>query len=73
MKNTNEICTVFMNDLFTYNKEDKSLKINEDIKLTEKEMNEVSKSYSGANRVHKPMGLLFWIDCKNGKANNWNN
>lgn len=35
------------------------------------EMKEFSKLYNGVNRIYKPFALLFWIDCNNGKQNNW--
>ena len=28
-------------------------------------------SYRGANRIHKPMVLLFWTDVCNGKRDQW--
>ena len=43
----------------------------ETIKLDALELQEISKNYKGANRIHKPMGLLFWSDVKNNKTNNW--
>lgn len=36
-------------------------------------MTEMARQYKGANRIHKPMGLLFWQDCKNGLSHNWKN
>lgn len=36
-----------------------------------KELQEIANSYKGANRIHKPMALLFWQDCKNGQFSNW--
>mgnify|MGYP000904622422 CR=1 FL=1 len=39
--------------------------------FTLKEMEEISNAYKGINRFHKPLALLFWIDCKNGKFSNW--
>lgn len=36
-----------------------------------KDMQEIANEYKGANRIHKPAGLLFWQDCKNGLASNW--
>lgn len=35
------------------------------------EMQEISNAYKGANRIHKPIALLFWSDCKNGLHTNW--
>lgn len=40
--------------------------------ISEKKLKKIAKGYVGVNRIHKPMALLFWTDCKNGKANNWN-
>lgn len=42
-----------------------------DKEFTAESMREIAKVYKGANRIHKPMALLFWIDCKNGKYSNW--
>lgn len=42
------------------------------IKLDAWELQEISKNYKGANRIYKPMGLLFWTDVKNNKCYNWN-
>lgn len=39
--------------------------------LTQQEMQAISDQYRGVNRIHKPSGLLFWTDCKNGNSNNW--
>lgn len=39
--------------------------------FTRQETQEISKAYQGANRMHKPYALLFWTDCKNGKAGEW--
>lgn len=41
------------------------------IKLDAWELAKISKNYQGANRIHKPMGLLFWSDVKNNKYSNW--
>ena len=36
------------------------------------EMKTLQARYLGANRIHKPMRLLFWSDCMNGKGKaNW--
>lgn len=42
-----------------------------DKKIPYDDMVEMSKIYSGSNRIHKPMALLFWIDVKNGNYSNW--
>lgn len=34
-------------------------------------MQEIADHYKGANRIYKPFAVLFWQDCKNGKASNW--
>jgi hypothetical protein len=41
------------------------------IKLDAWELKEISKNYQGANRIYKPMGLLFWTDVKNNNSKNW--
>lgn len=50
--------------------EDGSLKVNGKA-ISKVEMEEISAQYKGVNRIHKPMGLLFWIDCKNGNHKEW--
>ena len=30
-----------------------------------------AKRYTGVNRIHKPVPILFWQDCKNGKQSNY--
>lgn len=73
MKSTIEYNSA-LTGLLRYNKTDKSLHV---VNLTvnkvfsASQMAEIQKTYKGANRIHKPMALLFWIDCKNGKAGNW--
>jgi hypothetical protein len=52
--------------------EDKSLSIDKADSISAEQMEEVAEAYKGVNRIHKPVGLLFWIDCKNGKASNHN-
>lgn len=44
---------------------------NVDREFTADELQEIANAYKGANRIHKPMALLFWQDCKNGKYSNW--
>lgn len=44
---------------------------NVDREFTAAEMTEISNAYKGANRIIKPMALLFWTDCKNGEYSNW--
>lgn len=39
--------------------------------ITKERMQEIAEAYKGSNRIHKPMGLLFWTDCKNGDFKNW--
>ena len=41
------------------------------IKIDAWELQEISKNYQGANRIYKPMGLLFWTDVKNNNSKNW--
>ena len=40
--------------------------------FTSEQMREAQKEYKGANRIHKPMALLFWSDVVNGQSKNWN-
>lgn len=40
--------------------------------FSKEQMNEAKESFKGSNRIHKPMALLFWTDCMNGHAKNWN-
>jgi len=51
--------------------------VNGDLKVNGKkfeksDMKKIASDYKGMNRIHKPMALLFWIDCNNGKQSNWN-
>lgn len=39
--------------------------------ITAKDMQSISDQYKGANRIYKPLALLFWIDVKNGNYSNW--
>ena len=55
---------------FTYN-EDGSLTTPKGKTLSVQFMTEVAHDYKGCNRIYKPFALLFWQDCKNGKASNW--
>jgi hypothetical protein len=45
--------------------------ITENEVISKENMQEISNSYKGSNRIHKPMALLFWIDIKNGNKKNW--
>jgi hypothetical protein len=56
---------------FTFNPTTLELTTNAGKILSAGTMAEIANEYSGANRIHKPMALLFWIDCKNGKSSNW--
>lgn len=40
-------------------------------KIPYSDMVEIAKEYSGSNRIHKPIALLFWTDVKNGNYSNW--
>jgi hypothetical protein len=55
---------------FTYNA-DGSLTTPKGKTLTAQFMACLALEYKGCNRIHKPFALLFWQDCKNGKASNW--
>lgn len=35
------------------------------------DLQSIASELRGVNRIHKPMVLLFWIDCKNGQSKNW--
>ncbi len=39
--------------------------------ISKKDMIEISEGYKGANRIYKPLSLLFWTDVKNGQYSNW--
>tara|TARA_R110000822_G_scaffold88055_2_gene204322 strand:+ start:52 stop:249 length:198 start_codon:yes stop_codon:yes gene_type:complete len=45
--------------------------ITENETISKKDMQEISNSYKGINRIHKPMALIFWVDIKNGNKKNW--
>ena len=49
----------------------KNLVINDEKTLTGAEMQEIATESRGQNRIHKPVALLFWMDCKNGKSGNY--
>jgi len=55
---------------FTYNA-DGSLTTPKGKTFTAQFMAGVALDYKGYNRIYKPFALLFWQDCKNGKASNW--
>ena len=55
---------------FTFNA-DRSLSLPSGAVLTADDMQKLADSYKGANRIYKPFPILFWQDCKNGKASNW--
>jgi hypothetical protein len=61
--------TIIQGKEFTYLNGD--LILNDGEIITKNDMQEISKQYLGANRIHKPMALLFWIDCNNNNQNNW--
>lgn len=42
-----------------------------DKEFTKQSMHNIANEYRGANRIHKPIALLFWQDCKNGNYSNW--
>ena len=39
--------------------------------IPRQEMKKIVKKYQGVNRIHKPMALLWYTDCMNGKSKNW--
>ena len=50
---------------------DGSFKTPKGDKLTHTEMKEAITNYRGANRIHKPMSLLYYTDVMNGHASRW--
>lgn len=36
--------------------------------FSKEKMQEIKDAYKGANRIHKPLALLFYIDVMNGKG-----
>jgi len=72
MKNL-EYNSVFTGKL-SYNPKDKSLTVSNDKvnkTFSKDEMQNAVNLYKGANRIHKPIPVLFWTDCKNGEFSNW--
>ncbi|MGI9460768.1 MAG: hypothetical protein ACR2NF_12275 [Pirellulales bacterium] len=48
---------------------DGSMKLAENGKVFSKEkMQKIKDAYKGANRIHKPLALLFYTDVMNGKG-----
>ena len=41
------------------------------VEYTREQMRGFVKEYSGANRMHKPLFILFYTDVMNGKGKNW--
>ncbi len=62
--------TIIQGKIFEVTK-DKSLICPNGKTFTSEQMREAQKEYKGANRMHKPMALLFWTDVVNGKCNQW--
>lgn len=59
----------------TFCKKDKSITIENDKGvhvLNESKMQWYHDHFKGCQEIFKPLALLFWIDCKKGKAKNWN-
>jgi len=50
---------------------DGSFKTPKGDKLTHTEMKEAITNYRGANRIYKPMSLLYYTDVMNGHASRW--
>jgi len=72
----NKIKCNFNGETYIINEKDKTFII----KLADKEtilsfdkMNKIVKETKNVNRVYKPYSLLFFIDYKNKKINNWKN
>lgn len=40
-------------------------------RISREKMKEILSAHKGMNRIHKPMGLLFYTDVLNGKGENW--
>jgi hypothetical protein len=40
--------------------------------FTKEYMQKLICDYKNVNRLHKPLGLLFYTDVINGKTKNWN-
>ena len=40
-------------------------------RISKSDMQTIANDYKGANRIYKPMALLFWTDCKNGNFKDW--
>lgn len=53
-----------------YFKDDDSLAVN-GRRIPSNRMQEIANEERGANRIHKPIALLFWTDCRNGESSNW--
>jgi hypothetical protein len=43
----------------------------DDKKIDRVDVEQLANEYKGANRIYKPISLLFWTDIKNGKRSNW--
>lgn len=63
--------TIAGGQVLTYDTKDKSLCINGEKTFSFDEMRKMNDQGKGVNRIHKPIPLLFWADCKNGKSSNW--
>ncbi len=62
------------NAIFTYHRESKDLTIENDKgenTISGADMAEMARQGRNTNRIHKPLAILFWTDCKNGKSSNW--
>ena len=70
----NKKYTRFGGEVYIYDPVDGTLTVgnhNGTHHYTQSAMKEFADEYKGMNRIHKPVALLFWIDCRNGKASNW--
>jgi len=74
---TKKISTIIDKVTFTFDSNDNSLVLTKKENnslihvIPENDLKLLAESYFGMNRIYKPMALLFWIDCKNNKSQNW--
>jgi hypothetical protein len=47
------------------------LNTNIEMKYEKEYLQKIANQTKNANRIHKPIPLLFWIDVKNDKKSNW--
>ena len=61
----------FMHDRYGYIDHDGSMLTIRGEVIPVQEMKRIISTYKGANRLHKPMALLWYTDAMNGKISNW--